>query len=158
MPKALPTALNTGHQIPQPILDLIARFAPEQRALIINRLRQKLLAGPEAVSEFCHALLRQQQQQQQNRIAMANQFGLNPSLAQSGPMADPSGPNITSMMGTNVNGLNGMGLMGNVTNMIPNVPHAGIGGGPTMNFNHDVLQSFMQRNNSDGNGPGLGSS
>ena len=145
--------LSIQYAIPQQISSIIAQLAPEQRAIVINQLRLNLATSPEATANFFRVLLRQQQQQQ-SRAAMANQFGLNPNLVQSGSMggATGSGPNTMSLMGMNMNAMNAMGSMGNVPSMIPNVPRTG--GGPTtaMNVNYDVLQSFMQRNNSDGNG------
>ena len=145
--------LSIQYAIPQQISSIIAQLAPEQRAIVINQLRLNLATSPEATANFFRVLLRQQQQQQ-SRAAMANQFGLNPNLVQSGSMggATGSGPNTMSLMGMNMSAMNAMGSMGNVPSMIPNVPRTG--GGPTtaMNVNYDVLQSFMQRNNSDGNG------
>lgn len=158
MPQASPVAPTPGYPIPQQISSIIAQLPPEQRAVVINQLRLNLATSPEATANFFRVLLRQQQQQQ-NRAAMAHQFGLNPNLVQSGSMAGAtgSGPNTMSMMGMNMNAMNAMGSMGNVRSMIPNVHRTG--GGPTtaMNVNYDVLQSFMQRNNSDGNsGSGMG--
>ena len=156
MPQAIPVVPTPAYAIPQQISSIIAQLAPEQRAIVINQLRLNSATSPEATANFFRMLLRQQQQQQ-SRAAMANQFGLN--LVQSGSMggATGSGPNTMSLMGMNMNAMNAMGSMGNAPSMIPNVPRTG--GGPTtaMNVNYDVLQSFMQRNNSDGNsGSGMG--
>ncbi|KAF5359261.1 hypothetical protein D9756_003233 [Leucocoprinus leucothites] len=174
MPKSTPTI--TGPHIPAAILDLVAQLPPGQRPTAIAQIRQKVAAGPEVAASFFRALLAQQQQQQQNaqnRAAMANQFGLNPTLAQPGTMAAGSGggggQNSMGMMGMNMNAVNAMtamgsnpfAAMGNASNMLSNMPRAGAGGGPVsgMNLNYDVLQSFMQRNNPDGNnGPGMGPS
>jgi hypothetical protein len=112
-------------------------------------------------------LQRQQQQQQQNaqnRAVMANQFGLNPpGMTQQGAMSGGV-PNAMGMMGMNtMNTMNAMGsnpfaAMGNPSGMMPNMSRTGTGGA-TMNLNYDVLQSFMQRNNPDGNNPpGMGPS
>ncbi|KAJ3562709.1 hypothetical protein NP233_g9408 [Leucocoprinus birnbaumii] len=168
MPKGGASTSAPTPQIPPQILHIIAQLPPEQRQAAVLQFRAKLAVSPEAARAFLQALvLRQQQlqQQQQSRAAMANQFGLNPTLSQPGSMGTGGGggaPNAMGMMGMNtMNGMvsNPFAAMGNASNMMANMPRAGAGGGPApgMNLNYDVLQSFMQRNHPDSNnGPGMG--
>lgn len=167
MPKA-PSVPAPQLQIPPAMLNLISQLPLEQRNAAIAQIRQKIAAGPEVAANFFRAFTQRQLQQQQlqqnaqNRAAMANQFGLNPALGQMGMMGN--GTNFMNMMGMNPmngSGVNPLTTMGNPSTMLPNMARTATGGGSgtSMNLNYDVLQSFMQRNNPDGNntsgmGPG----
>lgn len=155
MPKA------PGLQIPPAILNLLSQLPLEQRNAAIAQIQQKIAAGPEAATNFFRALIQRQLQQQQlqNRAAMANQFGLNPGLAQANAIGNNT--NLLNMMGMNamnIPGANALPGMGNPSTMLPNNGRAvGGGHGTSMDLNYDVLQSFMRRNNPDGNnGLGMG--
>lgn len=160
MPKA--TSLSAP-QIPPAILNWVAQLPPEQRNPAILQIRQKMAAGPEVATAFFRAILQrhlQQQQNAQNRAAMANQFGLNPVMAQLGAMGNSTNlMNMMNMNAMNATGMNTFAAMANPPAMLPNMNRPGTGGGSgaSMNLNYDVLQSFMQRNNPDGNNPsGMG--
>ncbi|KAF5359258.1 hypothetical protein D9756_003239 [Leucocoprinus leucothites] len=92
MPKPTPTI--TGPHIPAAILDLVAQLSPGQQPTAMDQIRQKVAAGPEIATPFFRALLAQQQQQQsaQNSAAIANLFGLNPTLVQPGDGGDDQNP------------------------------------------------------------------
>ncbi|KXN84566.1 hypothetical protein AN958_12312 [Leucoagaricus sp. SymC.cos] len=153
----IPEMPKSTAQVPPAIFGLIQQLPPEQRAAAIAQIRQKVAAGPEVAAPFFRALLQRQQQNAQNRAVMANQFGLNP-MTQPGAMA--GGPNVMGMMNMNpmnkgAVGGNPLSGMGNLSTMLPNMARpGGAGGSGGMNLNYDVLQSFMQRNNPDGNNTG----
>ncbi|KAF9452329.1 hypothetical protein P691DRAFT_772324 [Macrolepiota fuliginosa MF-IS2] len=162
----MPKAASPAPQVPPQIVALISQLPPEQRSNAIAQIRQKIAAGPEVANSFFRALmqrhLQQQQLQQQtaqNRAAMANQFGLNHGMAQMGTMSNsPNLMNFMGMNGMNTAGANPLAAMGNPSAILPNMARAGTGtgSGTSMNLNYDVLQSFMQRNNPDGNASGMG--
>jgi len=148
-------------QIPPAILSLLSQLPPEQRNVAVAQIRQKIAAGPEAATNFFRALIQRQLQQQQlqqqnaqNRAAIANQFGLNPGLAQVNVIGNNT--NLLNMMG--MSPMNAPGANSLPSAMLPNSGRtAGGGHGTSMDLNYDVLQSFMRRNNPDGNnGLGMG--
>jgi hypothetical protein len=156
MPKTV-----TAPSIPPAIVSLIGQLPLEQRNAIIMQIKQQLAAGQDPRPLF-EALMQRSRQQMQNRAAMANHFALNSNMSQLGAMGNNNGMNMMNMNSMGANGMNPFGAMANPPAMLPNMNRTGTasGSGTSMNLNYDVLQSFMQRNNPDGNnnssGMGLG--